>query len=359
MIVEKKKRGGALKIAGAGVIAIVLLLIVAFVGITLWYKNAKKAIAYCEDDCQVTEFILSDGMSGAEIAESLEEKGLVRSALAFRLYLRLERKNANLLPGEYEFTQGYSMDQIVDQLERGTTIKTFQIMFLPGDTLAGVRARLEEKGYSSSQIDKALKAKYDHPLLKSKPADATLEGYIYGETYEFYVTASVEEIFERTFDQMYAAVQENGLEEKFEKLGLTLHEGITLASVVQRESGVLPNDMPDVARVFLNRLETGTPLGSDAIIAYRADQIDPGRDKTDMSYLSTIGCPWNSRNCAGLPPTPISSPGLGALKATASPADNNYFYFVTGDDGKMYYAVTEEEHNRNAAEHCKELCQIL
>lgn len=358
---DKTRRTGkkALKGLLLAFLAIVLIVVIVAVGGTIWYKNAKQAYANCGEECPTINFILSDGMTGAEIAQSLEEKQLIKSALAFRIYLKTERKNSNLLPGDYELTQNMTMEQIVNQLELGTAIKTFQIMFLPGDTLAGVKARLEEKGYASKEIDRAFAAEYDHPLLATKPADASLEGYIYGETYEFFADATVEEILERTFDEMYSAIQENGLEEKFEKLGLTLHEGITLASVVQRESGVLPDDMPKVARVFLNRLAIGTPLGSDAIIAYRADQLDPERDKTDMSYLTSIGCPWNSRSCAGLPPTPISSPGLGALKATASPDDNNYLYFVTGDDNKMYYAETEEEHNRNVSEHCQELCKFL
>ena len=86
------------------------------------------------------------------------------------------------VPGEYEFTQSMSMSDIVDQLERGTTVKTFTIMFLPGDTLAGVRARLEERGYSSKEITEAFEAKYDHPLLKSKPAspEILMEAYDMG-----------------------------------------------------------------------------------------------------------------------------------------------------------------------------------
>ena len=119
--------------------------------------------------------------------------------------------------------------------------------------------------------------------------------------------------------------------------------------------------MPKVAQVFLNRLASGTPLGSDAVIAYRADQLNPNRSKTDLSYLDSIGCPWNSRRCAGLPPTAIAAPGLAALKAVANPDKNyvGYYYFLTGDDGKMYYGRTEAEHNQNAINHCQELCQIL
>jgi UPF0755 protein len=225
--------------------------------------------------------------------------------------------------------------------------------------LAAARARLKEKGYTDEQITQAFNAKYDHAVLKTKPADASLEGYIYGETYEFFAGVSVEEILERTFDQLEMEVKENNLEAAFKAQGLTLHEGIVLASVVQRESGVLPNDMPMVAQVFLKRLSLGVPLGSDAIIAYYADQQVENRDKSDMSYLDTTPCPWNSRRCAGLPPTAISSPGAGALNAVAHPADTDYLYFLTGDDGKMYYGRTEAEHEQNKVNYCQQMCLIL
>jgi UPF0755 protein len=117
--------------------------------------------------------------------------------------------------------------------------------------------------------------------------------------------------------------------------------------------------MPMVAKVFLKRLSLGVPLGSDAIIAYYADQQVENRDKSDMSYLDTTPCPWNSRRCAGLPPTAISSPGAGALNAVAHPADTDYLYFLTGDDGKMYYGRTEAEHEQNKVNYCQQMCLIL
>ena len=99
--------------------------------------------------------------------------------------------------------------------------------------------------------------------------------------------------------------------------------------------------------------------GADAIIAYRADQLNPNRKKTDTSYLQTITCPWNSRQCKGLPPDAISNPGKEALYAVAHPASGDYLYFLTGDDGKMYYAKTEAEHNANIQKYCHEMCKIL
>ena len=123
------------------------------------------------------------------------------------------------------------------------------------------------------------------------------------------------------------------------------------------------NDQQTVAQVFMTRLARKSVLGSDAIIAYRADQLNPNRDKTDTSYIDTIECPWNSRKCAGLPPTPISNPGKTALLAVANPSKTDYYYFISGYDKdgkvKMYYARTEAEHQANIDKYCGDLCQKL
>ena len=346
------------------IIAIVLLVLIVLVvaaGATAfgWYKS--NLAAPCSENCQEVEFAISEGSTTVQIAENLEAKGIIKSAFAFRIYLKLEAKNQNLKAGSYKLLTSHSVAEIVEKLNKGALAETFTVTFLPGATLAANREVLQNLGYADSEITEAFEKSYDHPLLKSKPADASLEGYIYGETYEFYKGASVSDILTRTFDEMYKQVQANDLEAKYKAQGLSLHQGVVLASIVQRESGSLTGDMPKVAQVFLNRLASGTPLGSDAVIAYRADQLNPNRSKTDLSYLDSIGCPWNSRRCAGLPPTAIAAPGLAALKAVANPDKNyvGYYYFLTGDDGKMYYGRTEAEHNQNAINHCQELCQIL
>jgi len=344
--------------------AIASLLLLAIIGaaiLMVWYHRSVSAVDShaCDSENCLIAFTVNDGDTAETVSKRLEEAGLIRSSLAYRVYVKLEARDKVIRSGNYELSKDMTVAKIVEAFNVGPDSQTFSITFLPGGTLADARTRLKAKGYSDDEISKAFLADYDHELLKDKPADASLEGYIYGETYEFYKDATVEEILERCFDEMYKEVKENNLIAKFNAQGLNLHEGIVLASVVQRESGVLPDDMASVAQVFLNRLAQGIPLGSDAIIAYWADLQDANRDKTDMSYLTTTPCPWNSRQCGGLPPTGISTPGAGALEAVANPSGENYLYFLTGDDGKMYYGTTEAEHNANIQNHCQEMCQIL
>ena len=345
------------------IIAVFLLLaIIASASAIIWYQSNISAIydVKCTTkECESQKIVITSGESAQQIAEKLEQAGLIKSAFAFRIYLALQADNKNLLPGEYQFSKNMSVEQIVKSLNVGIVARTIQMTFLPGETIRATRQRFLDAGFKEAEVDAALAKQYDHELLKTKPASASLEGYIWGDTYEFYADETVESILTKLFDQMLKVVKEENLVTKYQQKGFTLHQGITLASVIQREAPASYEEKRHIAQVFETRLKKGIVLGSDAIIAYAADQINPYRSKNDMSYLTTIGCPWNSRQCQGLPPTPISSPSRDSLKAVADPTATSDIYFLTGDDGKMYYAQTEAGHNANIKNYCKKMCQIL
>ena len=341
------------------ILSILVLIIVAACAVVFWYKTNLKPVD--ANDSSSFTFAVSEGTATRVIAQNLEDQGLIKSALAFRIYMKFEAEDKNIRTGSYTINKTMSVAEIVTELNKGGKKPTFRITFLPGGTLAAARERLQKAGYNDDDITLAFNKQYDHPLLADRPAGNSLEGYIYGDTYEFYVGAPVSDILTKTFDKMYQDLKDNGLIDQFAAQGLTLYQGITLASIIQGEAGSLKDDMPKVSQIFLNRLNSGTPLGSDIVIGYYADQQNPNRDKTDMSYLNTTPCPWNSRKCAGLPPNPVNNPGIYALKAVANPDANyaSYWYFLTGDDGTMYYAKTAAEHQSNAKNYCKELCRIL
>ena len=341
---------------------LLLLAIIAGASAIIWYQSNISAIydlTCSAKECELQKFTVKEGEGAQEIANNLEKAGLIKSAFAFRIYLTLQAENKNLLPGEYQFSKSMSVESIVKSLNSGIPVKTIKMTFLPGETIRQTRQRFIDAGFEETEVDEALAKKYDHELLKSKPADASLEGYIWGDTYEFYANDSVENILKKLFDQMLKVVKEENLIAKYQQKGFTLHQGIILASVIQREAPSDYEEKRHIAQVFETRLQKGIVLGSDAIIAYAADQINPYRDKSDMSYLTTIGCPWNSRRCAGLPPSPISTPNRDSLKAVADPTATDDLYFLTGDDYKMYYAKTEAGHNANIKNYCKKMCQIL
>ncbi|MBR2741593.1 endolytic transglycosylase MltG [Candidatus Saccharibacteria bacterium] len=235
--------------------------------------------------------------------------------------------------------------------------EVFNFTILPGENIFDIKKKLVEVGYSETEVDEALNAQYDFDFLKGRPEGATLEGYLFGETIEFYKSATAKEIIETFLKEMGKVIEENQLEQKYSAQGLSLFEGITLASVVQKEAS--PPEQPTVAQVFLSRMGYGIPLGSDVTVSYALDVVDPDRVtyKDNQAALKIDSC-YNTRLYAGLPCGPISNPSLTALLAVAAPSDTTYLYFLTGDDGLMYYSYTEYEHNQNARTHCKELCNV-
>jgi UPF0755 protein len=327
---------------------VLIVLIVAFAATAYaWYVMALAPVN--SQNSEKTRVEIVEGSSPSDIGDLLEEKQLIKSSFAFDLYTRLSGTRSQLQAGTYSLMQSESTEQIVRHLVSGN-VDEFSITFLPGATLADNRKGLIKAGYSEAEVDAALKKTYDHPLFASKPSTADLEGYVYGETYSFSADATVEEVLVRTFDEFYAKIQANDLIAGFEKQGLNLYEGITLASIIQRE---VPEagDQKQVAQVFFKRLKMDMQLGSDVTAYY-------GADKIGVSRSVGVDTPYNTRIHKGLPPGPIGTPGLTALQAVAAPASGNYVYFLSGDDEVTYFAVTNDEHEENIKNHCQVKCSI-
>lgn len=331
-----------------GVFSLLGLALLMSLGTWLWYQSALQPVEAGSN--QLVDVTIEQGTDAAGLAELLKEKEVIRSPLAFQWYVKLHGVSNSLQAGPYKLSRGSSVPTIVESITSGKT-DTFSLTFLPGDTLEKHREMLLQAGYTKAEVDTALAKKYNHPVFASKPASADLEGYIYGETYEFAANATVEDVLIRTFDQLYGVVQENNLRALYKKQGLSLYEGITLASIIQREV-ITKADQAQVAQVFLLRLKKDMQLGSDVTYQYIADKTGQARDPA-------LDSPYNTRRYAGLPPGPIASPGEGALLAVANPAKGDYLYFLSGDDDKTYFARTNAEHEQNIRDHCQKKCLIL
>ena len=243
------------------------------------------------------------------------------------------------------------------RIEAEMRAEVFTFTIKPGETIFDVKEALVKEGYSTEEVEKAFNAEYDFDFLKKRPAGATLEGYLYGETYEFYKGVPVEDILTKYLEGMGKVISENNLEARYAERGLSLFEGITLASVVQKESPA--GEQATVAQVFYSRINYGWKLGSDVTVSYALDVVDPARTTyTDNAAALLVDSCYNTRLYSGLPCGPIANPNLASLLAVASPSDTSYLYFLTGDDGLMYYSYTEAEHNQNAYLHCQNLCNI-
>ena len=353
----KKKSKKTLMVVVFSLVAAVLVFII---GCGIWFKaSLGPVVGNCaESGCEEVPITITEGESKSYIAAKLEASGVIKSALAFKIYYALFASESPFKSGGYVFNKGQSVDEIITILGKGPNADAvFDFTIRPGETIYDIKANLVQFGYSTAEINEAFNASYDFAFLSNRPEGATLEGYLFGETHEFYKNTPVREIIETFLKGMDKVIKENDLEAKYRERGLSLFEGITLASVVQKEAK--SEDQPTVAQVFLTRLNYGMHLGSDVTVAYALDTVDPNRQiYSDNTAALTVDSCYNTRLYVGLPCGPISNPGLSALLAVASPSDTAYLFFLTGDDGLMYYSYTEEEHNQNIYSHCQNLCNV-
>lgn len=332
-----------------GVIFAALLVLIGAAAVVLfwWYQQQLQPVD--TNTSERTRVVIESGSTPSAIADQLKDRGLIRNTAAFSIYINVSKTRDSLKAGTYNLQKSESVEQIVGHLVSGKQ-DTFRLTFLPGDTLANHKKKIVQAGYSDAEVTAALAKTYSGPLFAGKPTSADLEGYIYGETYEFLSSATVEDILQRTFTEFETKITEGNLVEGLKKQGFTLYQGITLASIVQREVPT-SGDQKQVAQVFYSRLKAGMNLGSDVTYQYAADKL--GVERTPL-----LDSPYNTRIRTGLTPGPIASPGLSALQAVANPASGNYLFFLSGDDDKTYFARTNAEHEQNVALHCKEKCLI-
>jgi len=334
----------------------VALIAATFAAASIWY--AVQLLPASTDTQKRVLITIESGSGPTQISALLEEKQVIRSSTAFDIYTRISGVRDNLQAGTYRLAPSDDVAEIVRHLTNGLT-DTFNLTFFPGATLVDatnkpvnqkldVTTVLTSAGYSQAEITIAFAKSYNHPLLAGKPESADLEGYVYGETYNFNSGATVEDILKRTFDEMYAVVTDNDLIAKYKARGLNLYQAITLASIVQREVST-ESDRRAVAAVFFNRIDAGMTLGSDVTFIYAANKLG-------VAPISTLDSPYNTRINIGLPPGPIASPGQTSLLAVASPDANDFLFFVAGDDGTTYFARTNAEHLQNVARYCTVEC---
>lgn len=338
-------------------------------------SNEKESSSVCE--YQTIE--ISAGESVKQIANNLKQADLIRNPLAFELYARINNLHAKLKTGKYSFRKTMSARSIAKQLVNGVVSSdVFNLTILPGTNLLGDKGKSQTGiihqfrtlGYSEEEINQALTKHYDNPVLKGLYADETklsnpeipvklaLEGYLYGETYQFYNHEKLENVITTILNQFNDVVVSNQLEEKFKARGLSLREGIILASIIQKEART--EDMPGVSMVFQNRLKQGIALGSDVTATYAADITGIDRTNATNADILAVNSLYNTRKFPGLPPGPIAVPSKAALLAVAEPDSSkaSMLYFLTGDDGLMYYSSTDAEHNQKIRDHCQKLCKV-
>jgi UPF0755 protein len=299
-------------------------------------------------------FTVEPGQSASEIGAALERRGLIRSALAFRVVLERRGLAHRLAAGDYELSPAMTTTQIAEILASGAVRASPRLTVPEGWRAEQIADRLDALG----QVRGAdfLRLVRSPGALKGAvvPAEApTLEGYLFPETYTLDSRTDAAELVRRMLEQFNLAFGPE-LRRQVRSQGLTVHEAVTLASIVEREAQV-PAERPLIAAVFLNRLRLGMPLQADPTVQYALANLDLAR-ALSFGYWKplapedlAVASPFNTYLVPGLPPGPICNPGLASLQAVAAPAEVGYRYFVARNDGTHLFADTLEEHERNVA----------
>ena len=289
---------------------------------------------------------IPSGTGAAEIRRRLVEAGVVSDELSFRAALMWTGQSRALKAGEYRFDRPMSVVDVVEKLARGD-VYGHPITFPEGLTIREMADIVESRGFGKA--DEFIKAARDGSLVNDlDPAAKDLEGYLFPETYTLprgTPVATLVSLMVARFRDTYTTLEAK----RSGQADLSTRQIVTLASLVEKETGKA-EERPLVAAVYRNRLDKNMAMQADPTVVYalvKAGTYDGNIRKRDLSFDS----PYNTYKYAGLPPGPIASPGRAALEAALAPADVDYLYFVSRNDGSHAFAETLTKHNANVQEY--------
>lgn len=327
-------------------VAIVLALVLATIGVRSAYYNNLKPVSQNSSSQEIT---IPEGASVDTIIKILKDNDLIKSAWAFRLYVYGQDAASVLQAGTYALSQNMSVNEIVSIISHGKVV-TNLMTILPGKSIMQLKEAFVNAGFSQSDVDQAFDAStYSGvPVLVDKPVSASLEGFLFPDSYQKSGNTNPRNIIMAALEEMQLYLTPD-VRQKFANQGLSTYQGLILASMVEKEADS-QEDRNQIAQVFLSRLRADMKLGSDVTAFYGAELagVEPS-----VNYDSA----YNTRLHAGLPPTPISTVSESSLKAVANPASTDWLYFVAGDDHKVYFSKTLEDHEALKNAHCNQLCQ--
>ena len=340
------------KITMTVILSLLFLMAAGAGGVLLYVWNGLKP-APPGDPVQIE---IPKGTSANRTADLLEQHGIIRNAFLFKYYLAMKDEGDHFQAGLYEMAPGMTNDEIIAMLNEGRTVKppTFRFTIPEGYTIERIADKLASEGL----IDKAkflgladsAEARKWSSAAASVPDDERLvhplEVYLFPETYEMESGSTEADILKRMMAELDRKLDQlpEDWRDILEERGMTLHELLTVASLIEREVAVA-EERPIVASVIYNRLAKGMPLQVDATVLYA---LGGTKDRVLEEDLG-IDSPYNTYKIPALPPGPIASPSLASILAALEPEDTEYLYYVTKKDGSRthLFAKTLEEHQRN------------
>ncbi len=307
---------------------LLLFLGFGFGGAIWWFESTKPS----SSDAAPKSFLIVKGSSAEKVGEDLEKAGIIKSKTAFKVYVQFKDLADKIPPGEFRIPGNLPLREVVDVLLKGP-IEVW-VTIPEGFRQEQVAERVIE-GLELTGIEaEAFKGRF---LI----ATAQFEGFLFPDTYLFPKDITPEKVVEKmrlTFDSKFG--KDTG------KSGLSLDEVVTLASIIERET-LSDEERPIVAGIYLKRLRAGWSLDADATIQYAVGREGNWWPRPLSGEDLEVKSPFNSYKNAGLPPSPICSPGLTSLKAVTEYQDSPYWFYLHDSEGKIHYAKTLEEQNAN------------
>ncbi len=322
-------------------------------GLYLQQHRAELTAPSGQDATPVT-FSVTPGELPADVASRLQTQGLIKNADLFVQWVKYRHVGAKIQAGDYVLRQTMTMDDIIEALQHGRT-RTVAVTIRPGwraEEVAEYLGTLGLTAFTPDQFLQAVKAgNYDYGFLKDRPkgAPASLEGYLFPETYNVPYDVPLDTLMKlilSTFDQRYG----DKLRQEAAASKMTFYEVVTLGSIVEREAAVA-SERPLIASVYLNRLKKKMMLQADPTgqyaIGYQAATKQWWKTPVTLDEYQKVDSPYNTYTHTGLPPGPIANPSLASITAVLEPAQTDYYYFLGTGDGSHVFAKTYEEHQQN------------
>lgn len=340
------------------------LLLIFLILITVALIGGWLVFGPASSDANEKVFVIAKGEKVSEISQRLKEQNFIKNKFVFEVYIWLNNLQSKFQPGEHKLRQNMNFWEIARVLTKASGPEERDIKIIEGWDNREIAEYLEKEGIVEKDVFletiKNQEPVGNYGFLEDRPEGATLEGYLFPDTYRIYKEIPKELLGDRdreaalaehiigkmldNFDKKLTA----GLREEIVRQKKTIFEIVTMASILEKEVKS-DEDRAMVADIFWRRLKAGMPLQADSTVNYATGKSAARASLNDIGIDSL----YNTYKYKGLPKGPIGNPGLGAIKAAIYPKSNNFWYFLTTDDGKVIYSRNFEEHKTNKAKYLK------
>ncbi|UOQ46299.1 endolytic transglycosylase MltG [Halobacillus salinarum] len=340
------------KIVAIVLTTLIVIIVVGGLSGFLYVKSALKPVD--SDDNSQKHVKIPLGSSTSQIASILEKNEIIKNDLIFRFYTKFNNESG-FQAGDYQFTSSMTLDEIISSLQEGQLMKkaVAKVTIPEGKTVEQIAEIYADEFNNITKkqfMDKVTDKKYVQQLIKAHPEllsdkilnkniKVPLEGYLFAATYPFYVSdPSIDQIIESMLKKSETVILP--YKKGFAKQDLSIHEGVTMASLVENEA-TTAKERKKIAEVFYNRMDEDMRLQTDPTVLYA---MGKWKEKV-LSKDLKVDSPYNTYQIKGLPAGPISNFHTNSLEAVANPDDNDFLYFLADSDGNVHYAKTLKKHN--------------